>query len=81
MTDFPIILAEWERNGREVVRVSLDCYRGHYTIDIRVWWFSGKDLKPGKTGITLGVRNLEHLAKAINDARERAAEIGVVDRG
>ncbi|MDP1868448.1 MAG: transcriptional coactivator p15/PC4 family protein [Bradyrhizobium sp.] len=81
MTDYPVVIAEWERNALEVVRVSLDCYRGHYTIDIRVWWFAGKDLKPGKTGITLGVRNLEQLAKAINDARARAAEIGLVDRG
>jgi hypothetical protein len=55
LAEFPIILAEWERNGREVVRVSLGCYRVHHTIDIRVWYFSGSTLKPGKTGITLGV--------------------------
>jgi hypothetical protein len=80
MAEFPIVIAEWERNGREVVRVSLDCYRGHHTIDIRVWWFSGRDLKPGKTGITLGVRSLGELADALGKAREKAAEIGLVDR-
>lgn len=78
---FPIVIAEWERNAREVVRVSLDSYRGSYTIDIRVWWLSGRELKPGKTGITLGIRNLDQLAKAVVDARERASEIGLVTRG
>jgi hypothetical protein len=75
-TSFPIIIAEWDRNGREVVRVSLDCYRGQHTIDIRVWWFSGRDLKPGKTGI----RSLGDLADGLSKARERAAELGLVDR-
>lgn len=72
---FPIVIAEWERNAREVVRVALDCYRGAYTIDVRVWWFSGSTLKPGKTGITLSVKHVTGLADALAKADSRAREL------
>ena len=62
MTGFPILIAEWERNAREVVRAAIDSYRRHSTIDVGVWWRAGNVLKPGKTSITLGVRNVENLA-------------------
>lgn len=72
---FPIIIAEFERNAREVVRVALDCYRGAHTIDVRVWYFSGRDLKPGKTGLTLSVRHVDGLADALAKAAGRAREL------
>ncbi len=72
---FPVVVAEWERNAREVVRVALDCYRGAYTIDVRVWYFSGRDLKPGKTGITLSVKHVTGLADALVKADSLAREM------
>lgn len=34
---FPISIAEWQRNSREVVRISLDPFNDRDTIDIRSW--------------------------------------------
>jgi hypothetical protein len=40
------------------VRVALDQYNGRHTIKARVWYHDDDDdLKPGKTGITLALRN------------------------
>jgi hypothetical protein len=38
----PIVVAEWKRNGREVIRVSLGKYQSNHTIDVRVadWWMN-----------------------------------------
>lgn len=84
MTDppaFPVVIAEWNRNAREVVRVSLDSYRGNYTFDVRVWWFSGSELKPGKTGITLSLKHLPAMAQALIESEQRARDMGLVDDG
>lgn len=35
---FPIIIAEWDRNSREIIRVALDRYKGRLTINARVWY-------------------------------------------
>ena len=31
---FPITVAEWDRNSREIVRVALDQYNGRHTINV-----------------------------------------------
>lgn len=82
MTHFPIIIAEWDRNGREVVRVALDSYQGRTTINARVWFHDGDgSLKPTKTGITLAVKHLPALAEALANAENRARELGLIDGG
>ena len=76
----PVIVAEWPKNSRETVRVSLDQYRDRDTIDIRSWWTdaAGK-LRPGKSGITLAVRHLPDLAEAIDKALAEAKGRGLLD--
>jgi hypothetical protein len=70
---FPIIIAEWPRNGREMVRVSLDRFNNCNTIDIRSWWRdSDGTLKPGRSGLTLAVTHLPALADGLVDALRRA---------
>src|SRR6266702_4403810 len=32
---FPVVIAEWPRNDREIVRVALDRFNGRFTIDLR----------------------------------------------
>ena len=45
------VIAEWPRNSRETIRVSLGEYQGHPTIDVRVWFDPGDGrLRPGKPG-------------------------------
>jgi hypothetical protein len=77
---FPIVIAEWDRNSREVVRVALDQYNGRHTINARVWYHDDNDvLKPGKTGITLAVKHLPALADALGKALAAARDLGLTE--
>ena len=76
---FPIVIAEWDRNKREIVRVALDRYNGRHTINARVWYRDGDELKPSKTGITLASKHLPALAEALAAAAQRARELGLID--
>lgn len=78
MAEFPIIIAEHERNEREVLRVALDRYRGRNTIDIRIWFLFGDELKPGRKGITMSVSHLPALAAGIAAALARAEAEGLL---
>lgn len=78
---FPIVIAEWPRNSREIVRVALDRYHGHITVDCRSWYRDDAALKPGRSGITLAVKHLPALAEAMARALEAAADLGVLDDG
>ncbi|MCO5131342.1 MAG: transcriptional coactivator p15/PC4 family protein [Xanthobacteraceae bacterium] len=78
---FPIIIAEWDRNKREVIRVALDQYNGRHTVNVRVWYRDGDGLKPDKTGITLSLSHLSALAGALVLADRRACELGLIGGG
>ena len=78
-TVFPLLVAEWNRNAREVVRVALDRYEGRHTVKIRVWYLSGDEFKPGKSGIALGVRHLPALADAVAKSLVQARELGLIE--
>jgi hypothetical protein len=75
----PIVVAEWPKNEKgEKVRVTLDSFKGHDTIDARVWW-PGDDghLRAGK-GLTVGIRHLPALAAAFAEALALAREHGLI---
>jgi hypothetical protein len=76
---YPIIIAEWDRNKREVVRVALDHYGGRHTVNVRIWYHDDGGLKPSKTGITLSVKHLPALADALVKAGRQALELGLLD--
>jgi hypothetical protein len=78
--EFPIVVAEWDRNSREVVRVALDHYNGRHTINARVWYHDDDDaLRPSKTGITLAVKHLPALADAMAKALAAARDLGLIE--
>lgn len=77
----PIVIAQFEKNRRgEKIRVTLRTYEGVPLIDLRTWYPSGDELKPGK-GMTCGVRHLPALAQAVADALAKAKELGLVEAG
>jgi hypothetical protein len=78
-TQGALIVAEWDRNSREVVRVALDQFKGHHTIGARIWYRSGDGLKPGKGGLTLGVKHLPALADAVAKALVQARGLGLLE--
>lgn len=74
---FPVIIAEWPRNKREVIRVSLDEYQGRKTIDCRCWWHDDHgELKPGRSGLTLALKHLPKLAQSLANALAQANALG-----
>jgi hypothetical protein len=60
------LVAQFEKNSKEEVRVSLDDFRGRKIINIRVYYRSdnGKWL-PGRQGLALGVDRYRDLAEAM----------------
>jgi hypothetical protein len=78
----PIVVAEWDRNSREVVRVSLDRFNGCNTIDVRTWYRAADGSpRPSKSGITLSIKHLPAMAAALAQALARAAELGLLGDG
>jgi Transcriptional Coactivator p15 (PC4) len=79
-TRFPIVIAEWQRNSREMLRVSLDRFNNRNTIDIRSWWRdSDGAFKPGRSGLTLAVKHLPSLADGLAHALQRARILGLIE--
>jgi transcriptional coactivator p15 (PC4) len=77
---FPMVIAEWPRNSRELVRVSLDRFNNRETIDIRSWWQDAEgDWRPGRSGLTLAVKHLPALADGLAEALGRARALGLVE--
>lgn len=78
--DYPeIVIAEFERNAREVVRVTLGSFEGRPTMSIWSWYRAATgELRPGKGGIVLGVRHLAAVAEAMACALSVARETGRV---
>jgi hypothetical protein len=78
--EFPIVVAEWERNDREVIRVALDHYRGRNTIDLRNWFRAADgELRPTRSGLSL--KHLPTLADAVQLALAKAIELRLIDGG
>lgn len=77
---FPIVIASWRRNSREIVRVALDRFNNRETIDIRSWWQdSGGNWRPGRGGLTLSVKHLAALADGLADALDHARTLGLIE--
>jgi hypothetical protein len=77
---FPINIAEWPRNSRELVRICLDRFNNCNTIDVRAWWRDPNGtFKPGRHGLTLAVKHLPALTDALAQALRRAQVLGLVE--
>jgi hypothetical protein len=79
----PIEIAKfWKsaRDHREHVRTEISEYKGHRLINIRVWQTGSDGIdRPTQKGIALAIRKLPELAQAINKARAKALELGLLD--
>ena len=70
MTD----IATFAKNTREEVRVTLDDFKGHRLINVRVWFRADDDtMRPGKQGIALRLEQLPDLMAALASVNERTA--------
>ncbi len=76
-TDEGILIREFSKNSREVVRIRLTEFKGQKLIDIRAWYGEEADRKPGK-GICLRRELLGELKEALL-AAERVGGSGQAD--
>ena len=74
-----IVIAEWQKNSRETLRVRLDSYQGQAVICARSWYeASDGTLKPGRGGLTVSIRHLPALASALAKAVDAATTSGLL---
>lgn len=60
------VIAQFEKNATEVVRVSLTEFRGHKLIDFRVYYSDDEgQYKPTKKGVSLSVGLYTDFKKAV----------------
>jgi len=60
------VIAKFEKNSKEEVRVSVDEFRGRKIINIRVYYRSeAGEWLPGKQGVALAVDRYRDLADAV----------------
>ena len=68
------LIAEFQKNALETVRVSLREYKGHRLIDFRVYYRDDNDeLRPTRKGVSLSVGLFDEL-KAATEKLEEALE-------
>jgi hypothetical protein len=75
----PIIVTEWPRNSRELVRISLDRFNKRFTVDIRSWWRDTNGVFKTGRGLTLAVKHLPKLTDGLCDALQRAQVFGLLE--
>jgi hypothetical protein len=85
------VIAQFEKNATEVVRVSITEYRGHKLIDLRVYYSDDEgQYRPTKKGISLAVglyadfkQAMQVLEKALLEhnliTQEDLEEVSVAD--
>jgi hypothetical protein len=72
-----IIIAELEKNAREIIRVALGSYAGTLTFSLWRWYRTPSgELRPGKGGLVIGLHHLPALAEAVESALAMARESG-----
>lgn len=73
-------IATIKKNIREDVRVTLDEFRGHHLVNIRVFYDAGGgEMKPGKQGIAVKVELLPELLAALVAAEKSARQAGMME--
>jgi hypothetical protein len=66
------VVAEFRKNNREIVRISLSRYKGHETLDMRIVIGDGQGAVVTKKGLTLRRELLPDLAAALVAACQHA---------
>ncbi|MCV0387403.1 MAG: hypothetical protein K5821_13420 [Nitrobacter sp.] len=76
----PVEIAKfWKNRKGDAVIVALTSYQGYNLVDLRTH-FTNKEgkLQPTPKGLSVAVLRLPDLAKAVNAALKKAAELGLI---
>jgi hypothetical protein len=67
----PIVIADFQKNKTEDIKLSLTEYQGHKLIDFRVYYKDKEgESKPTKKGITVNIKFFPELKEAILKAEK-----------
>jgi hypothetical protein len=73
------VLAQFEKNATEVVRLSLTEFRGHKLIDLRVYYSDDAgQFKPTKKGVSVSVGLYTELKKAIHSLEKTLLDLNLI---
>jgi hypothetical protein len=79
-TKFPIVLAEWPRNGDEVVMLQLVEFRGQKRLDLRVWRRDESgDPRASRKGVPIPLERLSLIRNGLRKAEKIGAKLGIID--
>lgn len=62
------LIGEVEKNQSEKIRVSIEQFRNHTFVDLRVYWRDGDTLRPSKKGIALNDECLDEVITMLQQA-------------
>ena len=72
-----IVIAELNKSGRERVRVAIGSYNGTQIVSLWIWYRTPTgEFRPGKGGLSIGLRHLPALTEAVESALAIARELG-----
>jgi len=76
----PVTVAEWSINKRDIVRVTLELYKGFWLVNFCKWFNAAAgERRPAKQGIAFRVQHLPRLAETITSALSIARERGLIE--
>ncbi|HSU57652.1 MAG TPA: transcriptional coactivator p15/PC4 family protein [Candidatus Dormibacteraeota bacterium] len=74
-----VVIATFEKNKKEEVRLSVETFHGRKLINLRVFYKDDDGtMKPGKQGMALGVDRYKDLAGAILQVGEHLKANGLL---
>jgi len=67
-----MLIAEFEKNLKEKIRVSIEEYRNSRFADLRVYWENEQgEWRPSKKGIALNCQCIAQVIEALQKARKK----------
>ena len=74
-----VVIATFEKNKKEEVRVSVETFHGRKLINIRVFYKDADGMmKPGKQGLAIAVERYKDLAGAVIDLGTHLKSEGLI---
>jgi hypothetical protein len=75
----PVVVADWPRNSAEVLRLTLETYRGRNRADLRIWYRAdGGELRRTRRGVPIPLEDILSIINGLRKAEEMAVELGLV---
>ncbi len=69
------IIAEFEKNRTEKIKVSLSEFKGKKLVDIRIWYLNDdNEYAPSKKGVAISLELLPQLIEALQQTADKSSK-------